>query len=88
MHTDNIIGVLAEARAQFDEAIIESECAVVSNPSNTGAYRMISENVIGPPAKALRDVRGNRRQMFSDRQVTTQSHRPANKSYSDAAKYS
>jgi adenylate cyclase len=54
-YTHNLIAVLAETRGQYDKAIMESERALVSNPSNMGAYLTIcySEDMVGNPAKAV-----------------------------------
>ena len=54
-YTHNIVALLAEARGQFDKAIIESERALIANPSNMGAYLLICyvDSLAGQAAKAL-----------------------------------
>ncbi len=54
-YTHSLSAVLAETRGQYDKAIVESERALVSNPSNMGAYLTIcySEDVVGKPANAV-----------------------------------
>jgi adenylate cyclase len=57
-YTRMIAADLALARRHFDSAIIESERALLTNPSNMGAYFMICSNEqwVGQAAKALECV--------------------------------